>query len=175
MPQTQQIRRLQRQISDSREALVRERHRANLYQQQLEQLLAANKQPPSPQPPAADDAAHDDCVMLTRQQYELLLLKDRAMNAVQEGITIADCSQPDMPLIYVNQGFEKITGASVGRELQLCATPKPAVKASATTGLPHCRIFNTCRADGAVCVLLVRVTAGPPPTSISQCPLIGPS
>jgi hypothetical protein len=30
----------------------------------------------------------------------------------QEGITIADCSQPDMPLIYANAGFARTTGYS---------------------------------------------------------------
>lgn len=49
-------------------------------------------------------------VTISREAYELLHLKDRAMDSIKEGITIADCSLPDMPLIYVNQGFERITG-----------------------------------------------------------------
>jgi len=39
-------------------------------------------------------------------------LKERALDALHEGITIADFSLPDQPLIYVNQGFERITGYS---------------------------------------------------------------
>ena len=35
------------------------------------------------------------------------------MDAVLEGITIADASRPDMPLIYVNRAFARITGYSV--------------------------------------------------------------
>lgn len=31
---------------------------------------------------------------------------------MQEGITIADCSLPDMPLIYANAGFVRTTGYS---------------------------------------------------------------
>ena len=31
----------------------------------------------------------------------------------QEGITIADCSHPDMPLIYANAGFARTTGYSI--------------------------------------------------------------
>lgn len=40
----------------------------------------------------------------------LLALKDRALDAALEGITIAGARQPDNPLIYVNHGFEVITG-----------------------------------------------------------------
>ncbi|DBA80043.1 TPA: hypothetical protein ACH3X2_007536 [Trebouxia sp. C0005] len=36
----------------------------------------------------------------------------RAINAVKEGITIADCSLPDHPLIFANDAFSKITGYS---------------------------------------------------------------
>jgi phosphoserine phosphatase RsbU/P len=39
-------------------------------------------------------------------------LKDRALAAAGEGITIADARLPDMPLIYVNPAFEKVTGYS---------------------------------------------------------------
>jgi diguanylate cyclase (GGDEF)-like protein/PAS domain S-box-containing protein len=37
-------------------------------------------------------------------------LLDRALNATRTGIAIADATTPDMPLIYVNPGFETITG-----------------------------------------------------------------
>jgi sigma-B regulation protein RsbU (phosphoserine phosphatase) len=37
-------------------------------------------------------------------------LKDRALDVAAEGITIADARLPGRPLIYVNQGFERITG-----------------------------------------------------------------
>ena len=58
-----------------------------------------------------------ETVTISRAAYELLLLKDRAMDSIKEGITIADCSLPDMPLIYANQGFVKITGRSVAEVL----------------------------------------------------------
>jgi PAS domain S-box-containing protein len=41
-----------------------------------------------------------------------LSLKDRALATSSEGITIADATKPDYPLIYVNEGFEKLTGYS---------------------------------------------------------------
>lgn len=51
---------------------------------------------------------------LNSQKYEeQLLLKDRALAASAEGITISDPRLPDNPLIYANEGFERLTGYSV--------------------------------------------------------------
>ena len=41
---------------------------------------------------------------------EQLLLKDRALASAAEGITIADALAHDRPLIYVNEGFTRLTG-----------------------------------------------------------------
>jgi len=38
------------------------------------------------------------------------LLKDRALAATAEGITISDNLQPDNPIVYANEGFERLTG-----------------------------------------------------------------
>ena len=46
-----------------------------------------------------------------------LELKDRALAASAEGITIADASLPDNPLIYANAGFERLTGYCVAEVL----------------------------------------------------------
>ena len=46
---------------------------------------------------------------LARIQEELRL-HDRAMASSSCGITIADASDPELPLIYINEAFEKITG-----------------------------------------------------------------
>lgn len=43
---------------------------------------------------------------------EELAFKDRALAAAAEGITISDARLPDNPLIYVNAGFERLTGYS---------------------------------------------------------------
>ena len=59
----------------------------------------------------------EDTVTVSREALELLQLKDRAMDSIKEGITIADCSLPDMPLIYANQGFVQITGCPVAEVL----------------------------------------------------------
>jgi PAS domain-containing protein len=47
------------------------------------------------------------------QAQAQLELKDRALAASAEGITIADARLPDQPLIYANAGFERLTGYSV--------------------------------------------------------------
>ncbi len=44
-----------------------------------------------------------------RSQQELRLQK-RAIDAAGEGITIADATLPDMPLVFVNEAFEALTG-----------------------------------------------------------------
>ncbi|MCC5806068.1 MAG: PAS domain S-box protein [Opitutales bacterium] len=39
-------------------------------------------------------------------------LRNEAIASVASGVTIADARHPDLPLIYVNRGFERITGYS---------------------------------------------------------------
>ncbi len=46
-----------------------------------------------------------------------LALKERALDVAAEGVTIADARQPDRPLIYANQGFERMTGYAVSEVL----------------------------------------------------------
>ena len=48
-----------------------------------------------------------------RQSEERLRLLDRAIAASSNGIIITDPLQPDNPVIYVNPGFEQITGYSI--------------------------------------------------------------
>ncbi len=46
----------------------------------------------------------------TTEAKGILLLKDRALDVAAEGITIADMQLPEQPLIYINEGFERLTG-----------------------------------------------------------------
>jgi len=46
-----------------------------------------------------------------------LKLKDRALSVALEGIAIADARLPDRPLIYVNEGFVRLTGYSADEVL----------------------------------------------------------
>jgi PAS domain S-box-containing protein len=52
-----------------------------------------------------------------RRSETQLRLKNRALAATAEGITIADARLPDNPLIYANAGFERLTGYSIGEVL----------------------------------------------------------
>lgn len=45
-----------------------------------------------------------------RKAEEDLALRDRAISSTSEGICIVDPHHPDKPLIYVNSGFERLTG-----------------------------------------------------------------
>lgn len=56
--------------------------------------------------------ASDPPELPTVPREALILLKDRALSASSEGVTIADARLPDRPLIYVNAGFERLTGYS---------------------------------------------------------------
>jgi PAS domain-containing protein len=44
-------------------------------------------------------------------------LKDRALDVAAEGITIADARLPGRPLIYANEGYERVTGYPVAEVL----------------------------------------------------------
>lgn len=65
-----------------------------------------------------------------------LALKDRALGAATEGITISDPSRPDNPLVYANSGFERLTGCSVasvlGRNCRFLQGPDTAPDAAET-------------------------------------------
>jgi sigma-B regulation protein RsbU (phosphoserine phosphatase) len=52
-----------------------------------------------------------------RETAAWLALKDRALAVAAEGITIADARLPDRPLIYANEGFERMTGYAVDEVL----------------------------------------------------------
>jgi PAS domain S-box-containing protein len=52
-----------------------------------------------------------------RALADQLALKDRALDVAAEGVTIADGRLPDRPLIYANEGFERVTGYRVAEVL----------------------------------------------------------
>ncbi|MFP4321228.1 MAG: PAS domain S-box protein [Anaerolineales bacterium] len=53
-------------------------------------------------------AGHD--ITQARHTDDELALRDRAIAAINSGVTIADATQPDMPLIFANEAFMAITG-----------------------------------------------------------------
>ncbi len=56
--------------------------------------------------------ARDPLVGTLTERAEELTVRHRAIAEAPVGITIADMTQPDEPLIYVNDAFERITGYS---------------------------------------------------------------
>ncbi|HYN05575.1 MAG TPA: SpoIIE family protein phosphatase [Vicinamibacteria bacterium] len=64
--------------------------------------------------PGPGDAAER---LQERALADQLALKDRALDVAAEGVTIADARLADRPLIYVNEGFERLTGYSVAETL----------------------------------------------------------
>jgi len=68
---------------------------------------------PSDKHVAASAAAR----LQARALADQLALKDHALDVAAEGITIADAGLPDRPLIYANQGFERVTGYAVAEVL----------------------------------------------------------
>lgn len=63
------------------------------------------------------DAAAATSRLQARALADQLALKDRALDVAAEGITIADARLPDRPLIYANEGFERVTGYAVAEVL----------------------------------------------------------
>ena len=63
-----------------------------------------------------------------RKTVDALHLRDRAMQAVTQGILITDATQPDHPILYASPGFERLTGYRadevVGRNCRLLQGPK---------------------------------------------------
>ena len=62
------------------------------------------------QEPTTGDSAGSKSAAGSGCPEELSALKDRALDEAAEGIVIADARLPDMPLIYINSGFERLTG-----------------------------------------------------------------
>lgn len=102
--------------------------------------------------------AHEPSQAQTRAT-EMLWLHDRAIAAASTGITIADARQPDMPLIFVNPMFERMTGyeaaTALGRNcrfLQGADTDQRAVdriRAALAAGSPGRVTLKNYRRDGS--------------------------
>ncbi len=52
-----------------------------------------------------------------RRDEEALRLRDRAIETISQGLVIADATRADAPILYVNPGFEHITGYSADEAL----------------------------------------------------------
>ncbi len=74
-----------------------------------------------------------------------LALKDRSLDVTAEGVTIADARLLDRPLIYANEGFERLTGYRAsevrGRNCRFLQGPEsdPAAVAEIREAVAECR------------------------------------
>lgn len=62
--------------------------------------------------PNSTAASAESCIDDLQETQESLRLREQAMEYSSEGISISDVRLPDSPLIYVNAGFERLTGYS---------------------------------------------------------------
>ncbi|HEY1189615.1 MAG TPA: PAS domain S-box protein, partial [Gemmata sp.] len=96
--------------------------------------------------PAACDALADAADLMAqfverRRAEEAMRLRDRAIASFAQGVAIADATRPDNPLVYVNPGFETMTGYSaaeaLGRNCRFLQgkNTDPAAVAAVRTGM----------------------------------------
>lgn len=93
-----------------------------------------------------------------QQKEDELRLSNQAIAASSNGIVIADAREPDMPIIYINPAFERITGYSaqeiIGRNCRFLQGPdknQPALNElrSALRGGRDCKVvLSNYRKDG---------------------------
>jgi diguanylate cyclase (GGDEF)-like protein/PAS domain S-box-containing protein len=76
----------------------------------------------------------------------------RALDESRDGITITDARQQDTPLIYVNGGFEKLTGYAAGEVIG----KNYHVMFGADTGQPEIASLRAAIAKGQGCVVTLR-------------------
>jgi len=82
--------------------------------------------------------------------YQDLLVK--AVSEAREGITIADAQQQDFPLIYVNEGFERLTGYSSGEVMD----KNYRILQGTDTDQPEIAVMLAAIAKGEGCVVTLR-------------------
>jgi two-component system cell cycle sensor histidine kinase/response regulator CckA len=70
-----------------------------------------------------------------KQAEEMLQLRDRAIASFMQGVVITDPTQPDNPIVYVNEGFLRMSGYDredvIGKNCRFLQGPKTAPEALA--------------------------------------------
>ncbi len=93
-----------------------------------------------------------------KEAEEALQLRERAMEAVEHGVVITDATQPGLPVVYVNPGYERLTGFSreelIGQPAANALAPStdPAVEAeiqaAIAEGRHYVKEYSCDRKDG---------------------------
>ena len=76
----------------------------------------------------------------------------KTLNDAREGVAIVDARQPDIPLIYVNKGFEKLTGYTASEVIG----KNYHVLFGADTAQPEIGVMLAAIAKGQGCVVTLR-------------------
>ena len=76
----------------------------------------------------------------------------RALEDAREGVSIIDAQHPDLPLVYVNGGFESVTGYTFGEIIG----KGYRVLQGTDTGQPEIAVMIAAIAKGAGCVVTLR-------------------
>jgi len=114
-----------------------------------------------PEPPARAEVAGVlavPAVLSSRGAADIEALQARALDTCSAGVTIADASVADMPLIYVNSGFEDATGYRaaevLGRNCRFLQGPETdptavaALREAVRAGRDHVAVLRNYRRDG---------------------------
>ena len=82
--------------------------------------------------------------------FQELLVK--VVSGAREGITIADARQKDFPLVYVNEGFERLTGYSAEEAI----AGNYRILQGTDTGQPEIAVMLSAMANGERCSVTLR-------------------
>ena len=118
--------RLTTEVSRLKKLLEAERENSRVLRNDLDNLLKSRETTSESDKEKEGSMLHKRFPSYTSLQD--LWLKERSMNVLKEGITIVDCSLPDFPIIYANEGFTRMTGYSesetLGRNCRFLQGPK---------------------------------------------------
>ena len=76
----------------------------------------------------------------------------RVVSEAREGISIADARQQGFPLIYVNEGFERLTGYSSEEAI----AGNYRILQGTDTGQPEIAVMHAAMANGEACKVTLR-------------------
>ena len=82
-------------------------------------------------------------------EFNLLV---KPVSEAREGVTIADAQQPDFPLVYVNEGFERLTGYAADEVMG----KNYRILQGTDTGQPEIAVMLAAIAKGEGCVVTLR-------------------
>lgn len=105
-----------------------------------------------------------------RAAAQMKQIRDKALDSTSDGIVIADALSSDLPVIYVNEAFTRLTGYGadeiIGRNCRFLQGERPdepartLIRAALATRTPGGAILRNFRKDGSMFFNELRVTPG---------------